>query len=113
MSKDIGKKIFAGISVENAETLNPAGAGLPTNLLTGSAGNGGGLYNLNANYSFNLTPDFIAKIAVEPGWGQWELFGIARSFRDRIYPTTGAPLNDSVLGGGIGGGFRGPLFNKK
>ena len=64
MSKDFGRKFFAGISVENAETFNPSGAGLPTNLLIGSPGNGGGLYNLNANYSFNLTPDFIAKIAL-------------------------------------------------
>ena len=76
-------KVFLGASVENPETLNPAGSNLPTNLLIGSPGVGGGLYNLNANYSFNLTPDFIAKLAVEPGWGHWELFGIGRSFRDR------------------------------
>lgn len=113
VSKDFGKKFFAGVSVENAEALFPAGSGLPTNLLIGSPGNGGGLYNLNANYSFNLTPDFIAKIAAEPGWGHWELFGIGRSFRDRIYPTTGSPYNDTAWGGGVGGSFRGPLFNKK
>lgn len=113
VSKDIGKKFFAGISVENAEALFPSGSGLPTNLLIGSPGNGGGLYNLNANYSFNLTPDFIAKIAAEPGWGHWELFGIGRSFRDRIYPTTGTPYNDTAWGGGVGGSFRGPMFNKK
>lgn len=113
VTKDFNKKFFAGLSAENAETLNPAGANLPTNLLIGSAGNGGGLYNLNSNYSFNLTPDFIAKLAFEPGWGHWELFGIGRSFRDRIYPATGSPYNDTVWGGGIGGGFRGPLMGKK
>lgn len=113
VSKDFNKKFFAGISLENPETLNPAGSGLPTNLLIGSPGNGGGLYNLNANYSFNLTPDFIAKVAFEPGWGHWELFGVGRSFRDRIYPTTGAPFNSTVWGGGVGGGFRAPFANKK
>ena len=113
MSKDFGKKFFAGIALENPEALFPSGSGLPTNLLIGSPGVGGGLYNLNANYSFNLTPDFIAKIAMEPGWGHWELFGIGRSFRDRIYPTGGTPYNDTVWAGGVGGGFRGPLFNKK
>jgi hypothetical protein len=113
VSKDIGNKAFLGISLENAETLNPAGANLPTNLLIGSAGNSGGLYNVANNYSFNLTPDFVAKLAVEPGWGHWEVFGIGRSFRDRIYPTTGTPYNDTKWGGGIGGGFRGPLANKK
>jgi hypothetical protein len=112
-TKDIGSKFFIGISAESAETLNPAGANLPSNLLIGSAGTGGGLYNPTANYSFNRTPDFVAKIAAEPGWGHWELFGIARSFRDRIYPTTGTPFNDNAWGGGIGGGFRGPLANKK
>jgi hypothetical protein len=114
VTKDFSKKFFAGVSVENAETLNPAGQNLPTNLLIGAAGTGGGLYNPTANYSFNLTPDFVAKIAVEPGWGHWELFGIGRSFRDRIFPTDGSPYyNDSVWGGGIGGDFRGTLANKK
>ncbi|MGC1424084.1 MAG: hypothetical protein WA815_17150 [Terracidiphilus sp.] len=113
VSKDLSKKFFAGASLENAETLNPAGQNLPTNLLIGSPGVGGGLYNLNANYSFNMTPDFVAKIAVDPGWGHWELFGIARSFRDRIYPTTGTPYNYSVWGGGIGGSMRGSLAHKK
>ncbi len=111
--KNIGKSVFAGVSIENAETLNPAGSGLPSNLLVGAGGAGGGHFNSTANYSFNYTPDFVAKIAVEPGWGHWELFGIGRSFRDRIYPTTGSPYNDVVWGGGVGGGFRGPLANKK
>ena len=66
-----------------------------------------------ANYSFNYAPDLVAKIAVEPGWGHWEAFGIGRFFRDRIYPTTGAPYNDMEPAGGIGGGFRGPFANKK
>ncbi len=111
--KNFGDKFAIGASAENAEMLNPAGANLPTNLLIGTAGNGGGLLNPTANYSFNKTPDFIAKIAAQPGWGHWELFGIGRSFRDRIYPTGGTPFNHTVWGGGIGGGFRGPLLDKK
>ncbi|HEV2484588.1 MAG TPA: hypothetical protein VGT08_03560 [Terracidiphilus sp.] len=113
VSKDFGKKFFIGAAAENAETLNPVGSNLPTNLLIGSAGNAGGLYNPTANYSFNPVPDFIAKIVLEPGWGHWELFGISRFFRDRIYPTTGSMYNNNEIGAGIGGGFRGPLFNKK
>ncbi len=128
VTKDFNKKLSVGVSAENAETLNPAGSGLPTNLLIGSAGNGGGLYNSTANYSFNLSPDFVGKMSVEPGWGHWELFGIERNFRARIYPnevcttstagvttctnTTGA-YNDTIPGAGIGGGFRVPLANKK
>src|SRR5882757_2542580 len=88
VSKDIGKKLWIGASAENAETLNPGGSSLPTNLLLGSAGNNGGLYNATANYSYNLAPDMIAKIAFEPGWGHYEVFGIARFFRARIFPNS-------------------------
>ncbi len=116
VSKAINRKFFMGASVENAQTLNPAGSNLPTNLLIGSAGNGGGLFNPTANYSFNLAPDFIAKMAFEPGWGHWEIFGISRFFRDRIYPnatSAAGAYNDSIPGAGIGGGFRAPLANNK
>ncbi len=113
MSKDLGKSVFLGASIENAEMLNPSGQGLPSNYLFGSIGTGGGLYNLNANYSFNYTPDFVLKMAFEPGWGHWELLGIERNFRDRIYPTTGSPYNSTAIGAGIGGGFRAPLATKK
>jgi hypothetical protein len=113
VSKDFSKKFFAGISAENAETLNPGGQNLPTNLLITTVGNTGGLYDNQSNYSYNLTPDFVAKIAIEPGWGHWELFGIGRSFRDRIYLTTGTPFNSTVWGGGGGAGFRAPLGTKK
>jgi hypothetical protein len=118
VSKDFGKRVFAGVAAENAETLNPGGAivlNSGTTILLGSGGNAGGLFNPTANYSFSLTPDFVAKVAVEPGWGHWELFGIGRSFRDRIYVTGTTPstTNNTKWGGGIGGGFRGPLLNKK
>ncbi|MGO8934008.1 MAG: hypothetical protein ACLQDA_09880 [Terracidiphilus sp.] len=120
VSKDIGKAAFIGASVENAEMLNPSGQNTPTNYLFGATGTGGGLYNLNANYSFNFTPDFVVKMAFQPGWGHWEIFGIDRNFRDRIYPcpavtatctvpTTALPSNATATGAGFGGGFRGPL----
>ena len=132
VTKNFGDKIWIGASAENAETLNPAGSSLPTNLLIGSDGNSGGLYNATANYSFNLAPDLLAKIAFEPGlWATMKLFGIARFFRDRIYPNmsrrrqlstvstttvTGTPdgaYNDTTVGGGIGASGRATLLNKK
>jgi hypothetical protein len=121
VSKNFNNKFWIGASAENAETLNPGGSSLPTNVLIGSSGNNGGLYNSTANYSFNLAPDMIAKIAFEPGWGHYELFGIARFFRDRIYPnetstgtgTSAGAYNDSTVGGGVGGSFRGSLLQKK
>ncbi|HEY1804160.1 MAG TPA: hypothetical protein VGG45_06725 [Terracidiphilus sp.] len=123
VSKDLGSKAFLGASIENAETLNPSGQNTPTNYLFGSTGTGGGLYNSTANYSFNFTPDFVVKMAFQPGWGHWEIFGIDRNFRDRIYPcaaitatctvaTTATPANSTATGAGLGGGFRGPLAGK-
>ncbi|MFL6429618.1 MAG: hypothetical protein ACJ71S_15335 [Acidobacteriaceae bacterium] len=129
VTKNFHDKFWIGASAENAETLNPAGSSLPFNLLLGSNGNGGGLYNSTANYSFNLAPDMLAKIAFEPGpWGHFEVFGIARFFRDRIYPnmvvttvngvttvtgTSAGAFNDNTVGGGIGASGRAYLMNKK
>jgi hypothetical protein len=68
-------------------------------------------------YAINPAPDFIAKIAIDPGWGHYEVFGISRLFRDRIFPgsstVTSVPYNDTETGGGIGGSLRVPLFAKK
>ena len=118
--RNFDNKLWVGASAENAETLNPGGSSLPTNLVIGTNGVGGGLTNEFANYSFNLAPDFIAKVAVEPGFGHYEVFGISRFFRDRVYPNAGATTpssvgayNDSTVGGGIGGSARVMPFNKK
>lgn len=75
-------------------------------------------------YAINPNPDFIAKVAIDPGWGHYEVFGLSRTFRDRIYHYTSATkagvttntlevgFNDTEWGGGIGGSARAPLFNK-
>lgn len=68
-------------------------------------------------YSINLAPDLIVKAAFDPGWGHYEVFGIGRWFRDRIYPgastVTSPAYNDTEVGGGVGGSLRVPLFAKK
>jgi hypothetical protein len=116
VTKDFGNKVWIGASVENDQAL--PGGSAPSNEFLGTAGVGGGLYNLNANYSFNLAPEMVAKMAFEPGWGHWELFGVARFFRNRVYPnyasgSAAGAYNDSTVGGGVGGGFRVPLAHKK
>ena len=117
VARKLSRGFLLGVAAESAQVLNPAGTALPTNLLLGSAGNPGGLYNPTANYSFNVAPDLIAKLLAEPGWGHWELFGIGRIFRDRVFPnapeSSAGAYNDKMVAGGLGGGFRGPLFEKK
>jgi TolA-binding protein len=128
VTKNFANKMWLGFSIENPQTTFTA-HGNAANFVIGSLGNSGGLYNaFNANYSFNLAPDFIVKAAFEPGFGHYEVFGVLSSFRDRIFPCATAAAaatclgvkgpsaaganNDSLVGGGVGANARGSLFHK-
>jgi hypothetical protein len=50
----------------------------------------------------------VAKIAFEPGWGHYELYGIGRLFRSRA-----AFANRTIWGGGGGAGAIVPLIPKQ
>lgn len=50
-----------------------------------------------ANISFNQAPDGLAKVAFDPGWGHYEVFGIARFGHETIYP--GETTNSTLYGG--------------
>jgi hypothetical protein len=120
VTKNIGRRLWVGGAVEEAQTLNIGGHNLPT-ITYQQAGNSGGLYNSTANYSFNYAPDLVAKIAYEPGFGHYEVFGIGRFFRDRVFPNGQLPSGASALGaftskaagGGVGSNARIPLFAKR
>ena len=113
VTKDFNNKVWFGMSVENAQTLLTV-SGNPTNFLIGGPGNGSsGGYNSLANYSANISPDFVAKLAFQPGFGHYEIFGIASLFRERIYPnaTAATPsaagaFNTDTTGGGFGANAR-------
>ena len=92
VSKDFGNQMSWALSVENSQaTLGGHAALGQNNFVLGTQGNGGGLYNATANYSFNPAPDIITKFVYQPkGWGHYEAFGIFTDFRDRIYPCGGA-----------------------
>ena len=119
VTKNFSNKAWVGISVEDPQTTLTA-HGNAANTVVGSAGNSGGTYNaFNGNYAFNKAPDLVAKLAVEPGWGHFEIFGVASQFRARIFPnaTAATPsaagaFNDSKTGGGFGVNMRGSLANK-
>lgn len=84
-------------------------------------------------YTFNPSPDVIAKVAFDPGFGHYEIFGLYDRFRDRIFPcanfalgTTGPCPNDpaktgpnasgatnvSRNGGGFGANARWTVLDK-
>src|SRR5208282_5313662 len=56
------------------------------NFLLGAFGTSGGLYNPLGNYGYNETPDFVVKAVFEPGFGHYEVFGLASEFRGRSFP---------------------------
>ncbi len=124
--KRIGDRFWIGGSVEEAQTLNIGGHNLPT-IAYQQAGNAGGLYNPTANYSYNYAPDLLAKAAYETNWGHFEVFGLGRFFRDRVYPNGPPPpgaqqpatvsalgaFTAKTAGGGVGANARVSLFAKK
>ena len=120
VTKNFNNKVWLGVSVENAEVLVTA-HGNAANFLVGAPGTGGGLYNPTANYSWNLSPDYIVKFAFEPKFGgHYEVFGVASDFRERIFPgatlatpTAAGAFNNSVWGGGIGANARWMLAQKR
>jgi len=139
--KDLADNKFAlGFSVEGAQTRFSA-SNANNNFFLQAPGNAGGLYNPigsvsaaqaagSQNYTLNASPDFVFKAAWEPGWGHYEIFGLVRTFRSRIYPCIVAALaptscpasgaaadtyfarNDTRAGGGGGLNIRVPLFDK-
>ena len=86
VAKDFADKAWLGFSVEDSQINSIGGGGFNNNFVVGSVGNTGGLFNSLTNYSFNLAPDFVAKLAFEPGIGHYEVYGVLSQFRDRIYP---------------------------
>jgi hypothetical protein len=50
-----------------------------------------------ATLSFNKAPDIIAKIAIDPGWGHWEIIGIGGFAHETVYP--GETTNSNLYGG--------------
>jgi len=64
--------------------------------------------------STDLAPDFIGKLAFEPGWGHFEIKGLVRMFRDRIASTEDVPGTTNVTaGGGLGWSAILPVKPKK
>jgi len=126
-TKRMRKNVWLAVAMENAQ-LTLTTHGNVSNFLLGELG-ASNSYNSTATYSFNPSPDLIAKIAVDPGFGHYEVFGLVNRFADRIFPcveftptnalctasgataTTGA-FNASREGGGLGANARWSLAGK-
>jgi hypothetical protein len=103
-------KVALGLSFESPQAVISAGPNAPAALVNQS-GLGSGLENSTTTYSLDFVPDTVLKLAFDPGYGHYELYGIARGFRDR-FPNNGAGTNYTTWGGGGGGGMVLPLLRR-
>jgi hypothetical protein len=78
----------ATVTAHGTSTYTSTSGATTTNTFYDSPGNGAGLYNAfdTTGYSINKAPDFIVKMALDPGWGHYEVFGILSTFQNRVYP---------------------------
>jgi hypothetical protein len=105
--QDLDKSASVGFSLESPQALIFNGPNAPL-VATTVSNPGGNLLNPLAQYSTDIAPDMVAKIAFEPGWGHYELYGIGRTFRSRA-----AFANRTIWGGGGGAGAILPLVPKQ
>ena len=124
-AKNFSNKAWLAAAIENPQTTVTV-HGQGNNFLDGTFGVTGGLYNPIANYAFNAAPDFVVKMAFQPGWGHYEIFGILTTPRDRVFPcatvsattvcggvtgpSAALAFNDTRNGGGIGANARARFF---
>jgi len=106
LTKTFGDKVAIAVAMENAQgTLTTHGNG--DNFLLGQSG-ASNSYNSTSTYTFNPSPDLIAKVAFDPGFGHYEIFGLYDRFTDRIFPcgevklATGATTGPCPSGVGTG-----------
>ncbi|HTW75040.1 MAG TPA: hypothetical protein VMD56_09010 [Steroidobacteraceae bacterium] len=103
--KLLGNTASFGLSFESPQGQFAGGA-TPSTTITTEPGQGSGLLNTGANYAIDFAPDTIAKFAINPGWGHYEIYGMERGFRDRYEPIKGsvAGTNNTTWGGSVGAG---------
>ncbi len=82
--------LWAGVSFENPE-FNTAST-TPSGVNVNNSGDAGGLENNSTTYSNNFMPDIVGKVAIDPGWGHYELKSIVRGFSSTLAGTTGRAL---------------------
>jgi hypothetical protein len=157
LTKDFNHKVAFAVAMENAQgtltshgntndfllgsagatnTYNDAITGCTTSSYTPTGATSPTFYTTctpAATYTFNPSPDIIAKAAFDPGFGHYEVFGLFDRFRDRVFPcanfavgatgpcpsgtgtgpSAAGAYNASKNGGGFGANARWNFDNKR
>ncbi len=104
--EDFGRVVWLGVSAESPQMVtSPIAA--PGNVNFTNTGNGAGLLNSTTTYSNDYIPDFIGKVALDPGWGHYEFKSLLRTFTARA-----AGANRTATGYGFGGAAAMPIVPK-
>ena len=127
LTKSFNNKFAVAVAIENPQATVTT-HGNASNFLVGQAG-ASNSYNSTATYSFNPSPDIIAKVAFDPGFGHYEVFGLTDRFTGRIFPcvenfasvacgslkaaSAAHAYNKSKQGGGVGASARWGFLNKR
>jgi hypothetical protein len=134
--QDWNKTLWFGVSIESSQTAFASngtplafsaanGTIVPTGLGVNPANgcNAAGLLNSTTSCSNNKFPDLIEKVALDPGWGHYEVLGIERWFTDDV-ASTGVPFlpagvatspgwkEKTHFGWGVGGSVLLPVIPK-
>lgn len=107
-------RINLGLSFESPQTnyyTGPNGTGSANGTVLASSV-GGSTLNPDTTYSDDVAPDVIVKGTLDPGWGHYEAFGVARFMHDRT-SEAGSGSNRTVAAGGGGVGAILPIVKGK
>jgi hypothetical protein len=135
--QDFGPMFSFGISVEGPAAIfggstatAPAGtggaftSGSIVNGLVVNFNNPGQAFLTGVTPTTDRAPDVIEKVAFDPGWGHYELFGVQRFFTDNVFTCFGGPCvagstvlagtaaEQNTFGWGVGGSVLLPLVPK-
>ena len=105
-------KYWLGLSFESPQTtysVGSNGTGVPTGETANYNNPGIAQLDPGQSYSNDIAPDVILKAAADPGYGHYEVYGIATFASDRVSAVGNGHTNARV-GGGVGGGFILPLI---
>ena len=103
ISQKVNNVVSLAASLEGSQ-MTYAARNAPANVFIGNTG--GSLLNPTTNYSTDLAPDVIGKIAFDgKGVGHFEIKALGRVFRDRFVDpanTAGGTHTNTAFGGGVG-----------
>ena len=109
--QDITPWAHLGFSVEEPQAVYSGT--VPAGTIVNNTG--ASQLNPTTTYSMDVAPDLIAKFAMDPGWGHYEVFGLTRWFHDQTglaTGTTGKGGSNTVAADALGGSMILPLIPK-